>query len=150
MAWSIALRAGWAWLLPGLFARAGLAEEVLFRGCLFRRVRAGRSFWRAVALASLPFVAVHLVLFLTMPWPVAVAAVLLSAILSAPLAYLFELGGGTVWAPALVHFVIQGAIKVVTPQGSAALLPLAWMAASAVLPFLVIFVPRRPRAGAER
>ena len=145
----LALRQGWTWLLPGLFAPAGLAEEVLFRGYLFRRVRAGRSFWRAVALASLPFVAVHLVLFLTMPWPVAVAAVLLSAILSAPLAYLFELGGGTVWAPALLHFVIQGAIKVVTPEGPPApLLPLAWMAASAVLPFLVFLVPRRPRAGA--
>ena len=141
----LGLDSRWAWLLPGLFAQAGVAEEVLFRGYLFRRVRDGRPFWRAVVLASAPFVAVHLVLFFTMSWPVALAAVLLSAVLSAPLAYLFELGGDTVWAPALVHFVIQGAIKVVTPAGSAPVLPLVWMAATAVLPYLVFLVPRRTR-----
>ena len=140
---------GWAWLLPGLFAQAGIAEEVLFRGHLFRRVRRGRSFWRAVALAGAPFVAVHLVLFLTMPWPIAMAALLLSAALSAPLAYLFELGGRTVWAPALVHCVVQGAIKIITPEHPDARLPLAWMAASAVVPYLVFLVPRTARSRAQ-
>ena len=91
----------WTALVPGLFAQAGIAEEVLFRGYLFRHVRAGRTFWRAVGLATLPFVAVHLILFATMPWPIALAAVLLSALIGAPFAYLFELGGGTIWAPAL-------------------------------------------------
>lgn len=28
----------------------------------------GRSFWRAVLVASVPFVAVHPVLFATLPW----------------------------------------------------------------------------------
>jgi membrane protease YdiL (CAAX protease family) len=133
----------WAVLLPGLFAQAGIAEEVLFRGYLFRHLRAGRTFWRAVALATLPFVAVHLILFATMPWPIALAAVLLSAVVGAPLAHLFELGGGTVWAPALVHFTIQGAIKLVSLAPADARLPVIWMAASAVLPFLVFLVPRR-------
>ena len=133
----------WAALLPGLFAQAGIAEETLFRGYLFRRVRAGRTFWRAVALATLPFVAVHLVLFATMPWPIALAAVLLSAIVGAPLAHLFELGGGTIWAPALLHFTIQGAIKLVSLEPPVAGLPVIWMAASAVLPFLVFVVKRR-------
>lgn len=149
----LGLDSGWVWLLPGLFAQAGIAEEVLFRGYLFRRVRRGRSFWRAVALAGVPFVTVHLVLFLTLSWPIALAAVLLSALLSAPLAYLFELGGSTMWAPALVHFVIQGAIKVVSPESPDARLPLVWMAASAVLPYLVFLVPRRtigePRQDAQ-
>ena len=87
--------------------------------------------------------AVHLVLFVTMAWPVALAAVLLSAILSPPLAHLFELGGGTVWAPALLHFVVQGAIKLITPENTTALLPLIWMAASGVLPYLVFLVRSR-------
>jgi membrane protease YdiL (CAAX protease family) len=65
---------GWLWLLPGLFAQAGIAEEVLFRGYLFRHVREGRSFWRAAAVASGPFVLVHLILFLTMSWPLAAAS----------------------------------------------------------------------------
>lgn len=135
----------WAVLLPGLFAQAGLAEEALFRGYLYRRVRRGRSFWRAVAAASVPFVAVHLVLFLALPWPIAAAALLLSALISVPLAHLFELGGGTVWAPALVHFVVQGAIKLVAVEGAGTLLPVVWMAASAILPWLVFLLPRAPR-----
>ena len=133
----------WAALLPGLFAQGGIAEEVLFRGYLYRRVRAGRTFWRAVALAAVPFVVVHLFLFATMPWPIALAAVLLSAIVGPPLAHLFELGGGTIWAPALLHFTIQGAIKLVSLAPPDARLPVIWMAASAVLPFLVFVFPRR-------
>jgi membrane protease YdiL (CAAX protease family) len=145
----LGLLPGWAWLIPGLFAQGGVAEEVLFRGYLFRRVRRGRSFWGAVALSGAPFVAVHLVLFLTMPWPIALAALLLSAALSAPLAYLFELGGDTVWAPALVHFVVQGAIKIVTPEHADVRLPLAWMAASAAVPYLAFLVPRMARSRAR-
>lgn len=144
----LAVDARWPWLVPGLFAQAGVAEEVLFRGYLFRRVRRGRSFGRAAAVASVPFVAVHLFLFLTLPWPIALASVLLATLISVPLAYLFELGGGTVWAPALLHFVVQGAIKVVTVEGAGTLLPLAWMAASAVVPWLVFLVPRSRRGDA--
>jgi hypothetical protein len=94
-------------------------------------------------LSTVPFVAVHLFLFATMPWPVALAAVLLSAIVGAPLAHLFELGGGTIWAPALLHFTIQGAIKLVALEPPVAQLPVIWMAASAVIPFLVFVVRRR-------
>jgi hypothetical protein len=48
----------------------------------------------------LPVVGVHLLLFLWMEWPVALASLLLSAVLSFPLARLFELGGNTIWGPA--------------------------------------------------
>jgi membrane protease YdiL (CAAX protease family) len=140
----------WGALLPGLFAQAGIAEEVLFRGYLFRRVRSGRTFWRAVVLAALPFAAVHLILFATMPWPIALAAVLLSVAVGAPLARLFELGGGTIWAPALVHFTIQGAIKLVALEPAEPLLPVIWMAASAVLPFLAFLVPDPGREAQAR
>ena len=75
---------GWWRLLPGLFAQAGIAEEVLFRGYLFGRLRKGRSFWRAAGLSILPFAAVHLVLFSTMPWSIALAALMLSVVLSDP------------------------------------------------------------------
>ena len=140
---TISMPPGWVWLLPGLFAQAGIAEEALFRGYLFGRLRKGRSFWRAALAAAMPFVAVHLVLFATLKWPVALAAVLLSTILSFPLARLFELGGNTIWAPALLHFVVQGAIKVVELRGDTGL-PIVWMAASALVPWLV-FIPSRRR-----
>ena len=135
---------GWRWLLPGLFAQGGIAEEVLFRGYLFGRLRRGRSFWRATGLSMLPFATVHLLLFATMPWPVALAALLLSIVLSVPLAHLFELGGATIWAPAVLHFVVQTVPKVITfaDAGAAALFPLLWMAASALVPMCALFVPR--------
>lgn len=136
---------GWPWLLPGLFAQSGIAEETLFRGCLFRHLRRGRSFWHAAALAAVPFVVVHLFLFATMPWQVALAAVLLATALSFPLAHLFELGGKTIWAPALMHCIVQGAIKVVEVPGDTTL-ALAWMGASGVFPYLV-FLFQRPIAG---
>ncbi len=134
---------GWTWLVPGLFAQAGVAEETLFRGYLFRHLRRGRSFWRAAVLSMPPFVLVHLLLFVSMPWPIALAALSLAVIVSFPLAWLFDLGGDTIWAPAIVHFVIQGAIKVITiPPGEGEALPLVWMAAGAILPFGVFLVPR--------
>jgi membrane protease YdiL (CAAX protease family) len=137
---------GWGWLLPGLFAQAGMAEETLFRGYLFGHLRRRHSFWRAARLSMIPFVLVHLLLFLTQPWPIAAAAMLLAVALSFPLAHLYELCGRTIWGPAIVHFVVQGALKLTVVPDAAVALPLAWMAASATLPFLVFLVPRRRRA----
>ena len=134
---------GWGRLLPGLFAQAGIAEEVLFRGYLFGHVREGRPFWRAAMVSCAPFVAVHLFMFLTLPWPIALASVLLAAILSFPLAYLFELGDRTIWAPAFLHFIVQGAVKVIVPFEESPRFPLVWIAASATLPFAVLLLPRR-------
>ena len=137
---------GWILLLPGLFAQAGIAEEVLFRGYLFGHIRVGRTFWRAAIVSMLPFVSVHLVLFVSMPWPIALASVLLAIVISFPLAYLFELGGNTIWAPALLHFVIQATVKVVVLSHGAESFALAWMAASAIVPLLVFtFKASRPR-----
>jgi membrane protease YdiL (CAAX protease family) len=134
------------WLLPGLFAQAGVAEETLFRGYLFGQLRRGRSFWQAASLSMLPFVAVHLLLFATMPWAVALAALLLAVVTSFPFAHLYEVGGATIWPPALVHFVVQGTVKVVLVSEEAApMFPLAWMAASATLPLVVFVVPRPTR-----
>jgi membrane protease YdiL (CAAX protease family) len=135
---------GWTSLLPGLFAQAGIAEETLFRGYLFGHVRVGRTFWRAARLAMLPFVAVHLVLFFSMPWPIALASVVLAVVISFPLAYLFELGGATIWAPALLHFVIQATVKVVVLSDGAGLFALVWIGASAVVPLLIFTVRDGP------
>lgn len=88
-------------------------------------------------------------LFAFMPWPVALAAVLLSVVISFPLAHLYELAGHTIWAPALVHFVIQGTVKVIVLPESAASLVLVWMIASAVVPMLVFAVKVRNDIGAQ-
>lgn len=124
-------------LLPGLFAQGGVAEEILFRGYLFGNLRRRHAFWRAAVLSAGPFVAAHLLMFATMSWPVALAATALALVTSFPLARLFELGGRTIWAPAIVHFVIQGAVKVVEMPGAAMLYPMMWLAACAVAPWIV-------------
>ena len=140
---SVRLLPGGLSLLPGLFAQGGIAEEVLFRGYLFGHLRRGRTFWRAAWLSMVPFVAAHTFLFFTMPWPIASAALLSSAALSFPLAHLFELGKNSIWAPAIVHFVIQGTVKIVIVSGEAApSFPLVWMAAGLVIVNLVLFFPR--------
>lgn len=138
---------GWLWLVPGLFAQGGIAEETLFRGFLFHHARAGREFWPAVRASLWPFVAAHLLLFVSMPWPIALAAVALSVASTPPLAWLFELGGRTIWAPAILHFVIQSALKVVTfPAEEGATVPIVWMTACATVPYLVFLIrPDRSR-----
>jgi outer membrane lipoprotein-sorting protein len=53
--------------------------------------------------------------------PFILAALLLSVALLIPLAYLFELGGHTIWPPALLNFTVQSTVKVTAvPDGGAA------------------------------
>jgi membrane protease YdiL (CAAX protease family) len=144
LAGPLTMQPGWHLRLPGLFAQAGIAEEALFRGYLFGRLYRGRSFWRAATLSMLPFLAVHLILFATLPWPIALASLALAAVLSFPLAHLYVLGGNTIWAPALLHFVTQGTLKVVViPAEAATTVPILWMAACATIPLLAFAVPPR-------
>ncbi|QQS39815.1 MAG: CPBP family intramembrane metalloprotease [Acidobacteriota bacterium] len=143
---SISMYPGWLFLLPGLFAQAGIAEEVLFRAYLFGRIRRGRTFRRAALIAGGPFVLVHLSMFATMPWPIALASVLLATALLFPLARLYELGGGTIWAPAILHWVIQGTVKVIDLGLDSSEFALFWILSGVIVPYVAFFVPTgKPR-----
>lgn len=147
---SLVLRDGWALLVPGLLAQGGIAEEALFRGYLYGHLRRTRGYWRAACLSVLPFVAVHLLLFTYMHPAVAAAATFLSLAMGFPLARLYDLGGGTVWAPAVLHFVAQGAVKlVVAPAAAQMTMAMGWMAACMGLPWLVFLARSGRRARAE-
>ena len=125
-------------LALGVFAQGGLAEELVFRGYLYGHLRRRFAFWRAAWLSLAPFALAHLYLFLTMDWPVALAALLLSMLLTFPFAWLYELGGRTIWAAALAHAVVQGAIKLLVVGDP--VFPLVWMAACVLALWLVFFV----------
>jgi membrane protease YdiL (CAAX protease family) len=143
----IAWRAGAAWLALGMFAQGGIAEELLFRGFLYRHFRVGRTFWRAATLAAIPFVAVHVTLFLTLEFAVALAAVFVSVSLSFPLAWLFDRARGSFWPGAIVHAVVQAPIKlVIVDEGSFLTVAVAWMALGALAPWALFLL--RPEQGA--
>jgi hypothetical protein len=72
---------------------------------------ASRSFWHAAAITMIFMVAQHALLLWSLPLPIAIAALVVALLSSFPLAHLFEAGGNTIWAPALLHAVIEGALK---------------------------------------
>ena len=92
-----------------------------------------------------PFTAVHLLLFIYLSWPIALASTLLAVIISFPMAHLFELGRNKIWVPAMIHFVIQGSIRLFDlPEQLLLQVALAWMALCASVPWLA-FAVRRPQ-----
>jgi membrane protease YdiL (CAAX protease family) len=139
----LTIRGDAALLIPGVFAQGGVAEELVFRGFLFRRLRDGRSFWRGAGLAAIPFVAVHMLLFLTLDFPIALAALLVSLSISFPLAWLFD-RAGAIWPCAIVHAVVQGAIKFIDAGPAFPQLALGWMALCAAAPWLFFLIKAKP------
>lgn len=135
----ITLQPNAAWLALGMLAQGGIAEETVFRGFLFRHLREGRTFWQAAWISAIPFVAVHLTLFLTLDPAVAAASVAVALALSFPFAWLFERGGNSVLLPAMLHFAVQGLVKLIAVPDAAQFttLAIAWMAVSASLPWAV-------------
>jgi len=134
----ISIYPGAPWLALGIFLQAGVAEGIVFRGFLYGNIRRGRTFWRAALVSMIPFAAAHLYLFATMVWPIALAALALSVLIAFPFAWLYELGGRTIWAPAIAHAVVQGAIKLIVIQDQ--IFPIVWMGASFVAMWLVFAV----------
>ena len=140
---TIALRPDWPWLLVGVFAFHGLAEEVVWRGFAFRRLREGRSF-RAATAWSMPLVAAaHVPIVLTMGPAVGLGAMAVAAVTAVPLAYLYETGRRSVWAPALVHTAIDAFKLVVLPAAALPAFSVLIIGVSLTIPLLALAVPRR-------
>lgn len=146
---TLGLRSNWPWLLIGIFAFHGLAEELTWRGFAFRRLRAGRSFWRAV-LWTMPLVAAaHIPVIAGNGLLIGVGAMVVAAVTTLPLAYLYENGGRTIWAPALVHTAIDSFKLVVVTGPAATTFSLLLIPVSLVVPMLVVVFPRRFFDGAS-
>ena len=124
---SFALPDGWLWVLTGLFAIHGIAEEVLFRGFAFHNLRIGRTFGRAALLSLLLFAIAHLYLFTYMPPALALFATFLSLASAYPMAYLFEHGNNTIWAPAVLHTQVHAISFFVISEALVITAAIAWM-----------------------
>jgi membrane protease YdiL (CAAX protease family) len=137
---TVSLVQNFAWLALGMLAQAGVAEELVFRGFLYGHIRRRHSFWRAALLSAIPFAAAHLYLFATLVWPVALSAVLLSIVLSFPLAHLYDLSGRAIWPGALVHAVAQGGLSLTIMQADSERFPIVWIAATTIALWLTLFI----------
>jgi hypothetical protein len=91
----------------------------------------------------LPFVAVHVLLFASLDWTIALASTLLAVATTFPLCYFYDLNRRTIWASALIHWIMQGSIKLVMiPDGFSLPISLGWMAICVTVPY-VVFVFRK-------
>lgn len=142
---------GWPLLaVGGLFAYHGLAEELAWRGYVFRRLREGRSFWRAVLWTMPLLAATHVPIVVTAGPLIGVVAMIVAAVTCVPFAHLYERGGRTIWAPALVHAAIDG-FKLVTPANGTfpVSFSLGLALVSVVVPFLAFADRGERRSGAQ-
>ncbi len=96
-------------LITGVVLINGLAEETVLRGFTFGHLREAMPFGRAATISALLFAAQHLYLIAIMGSVAGIAAVIFAAVVSYPMAYLFERGGRTIWAPAVMHAIVNGA-----------------------------------------
>jgi membrane protease YdiL (CAAX protease family) len=142
----LAPRENATWLAVGIFAQGGVAEEVLFRGFLYRHLRSSRTFWSAACLSALPFAAAHLPLFWSLDPAVATLALGTAIASSLPLAWLFDRAGASIWPGAILHFTIQGGIKIISDDDPAfQTLAIAWAMLGLALPW-VLFLLREKDA----
>jgi membrane protease YdiL (CAAX protease family) len=136
----------WPLLALAIFAMNGVAEEAVYRGYLFRYLRQGRGFWHAVLLGMALHALAHLPILATAGVAVWLGASFTALATFGPLAYLYERGRNTIWAPALVHFAIDTVKLVVTAElvaTSAGLTAIGiWMVAASVAPYLAFALLR--------
>jgi membrane protease YdiL (CAAX protease family) len=101
----ISLKPDWLWILLAIVAFNGIGEETLFRGYVFGGLRrdAGLSFRQAGFISMAIFAAVHLLLFIGNPFFVGLLGTLIAIAAAFPMAYLFERGNNTIWAPVILH-----------------------------------------------
>ena len=77
-----------------------------------------------------------------MPAPLALFATILSLATAFPLAYLFERGNNTIWAPALLHTMIHAISFFVISEPHVMMGGIAWMVIW-VITVLMIYVFRK-------
>jgi hypothetical protein len=101
------LRSNWPNVLIGVLLFHGVAEELVWRGFAFGRCRASAAFWPAIAW-TIPLIALtHVPIILSNGAAIGGLAVTSAAVTCIPFAYLWERGGRAIWAPAVLHGMVD-------------------------------------------
>ncbi len=87
--------------------------------------------------------ATHLPVLLTNGVLIGAGAMVVAAVTTIPLAYLYETGGHTIWAPALVHTAIDSFKLVTIPGAATPLFSSLLIATSLLVPMVALAFPRR-------
>jgi hypothetical protein len=128
-------------VLVGILSLHGLAEELVWRGYVFRRLAQGRSFWPAV-LRTMPLIALtHIPIVVTSGPAIGIGAMLVAAVTSIALGRLYAMGDGTLWAPGILHSAIDSFKLVVLPAAALPVYPFLIISFSLVVPLLVLAIP---------
>jgi membrane protease YdiL (CAAX protease family) len=99
----VVLQPNWLELLIGVILVNGITEEAIHRGFVFGNLRREHTFAAAVTISAAVFAVQHLYLIASVGWAAGLSSVLLAALISFPLAFLFEKGGNSIGAPAIIH-----------------------------------------------
>jgi membrane protease YdiL (CAAX protease family) len=97
------VRVEWLAILIGVILVNGIAEEVIHRAFVFGHLRRALAFVAAATISAAVFGAQHLYLLATMGVVPGIASVALAVLLAYPLALMFERGGNSIGAPAILH-----------------------------------------------
>jgi membrane protease YdiL (CAAX protease family) len=121
----VGLQLDWMSILLGVILVNGLAEEAIHRGFIFGHLRREHSFIAAACLSAAIFAAQHLYLMLTIGTVPGIASVALAALLAFPLAFMFERGGNSIAAPAILHTSSNAPVMLfaLPPEMGSVLLP---------------------------
>lgn len=139
LGFKITLNNSWLLNLAGLLLTGGLAEEMFFRGFLFRHLRDEMSFKKASLTSMLLFAAAHLMMFTYMDWSVALFSTILAVAISIPMSFLYEISDNTVWSPAIVHTIVRTIGLVVTaPEDNFLQMTMIWMTGCMIIPCIIV------------
>jgi membrane protease YdiL (CAAX protease family) len=133
----LSLSSGWLLTLVSIVIFNGLAEETLFRGYVFGHLRQMSTFFHAGLISLLFFAAAHLFLFVRNPFAIALAGTLVAVTAAFPMAYLFERGNYTIWAPVVLHVATHAIRLVAIPEAVYMPAVVAWLVMQIFLPLLV-------------
>lgn len=134
----------WPLLIIGVLLVNGLAEEVIHRAFFFGRLREHMTFMKAASLGALLFGAQHLYLIATLGPAGGIASVVLALLLAYPLCRMFELGGGSIVGPAILHTSSNGAFLVFGDASNSSLLLVHMLVV--LVSIYTVFLVRRPAA----